>query len=58
MRWRLIFEEYDPEMRYIPVSGNIVADAMSRIPMIDDDVEVKQSYIRKISTTRGPFTRT
>ena len=30
---------------------------MSRIYMVDDDIEVKQLYIHKISTTRGSFAR-
>ena len=54
----LILEEYDPEMHYIPGSENIVADAMSRVPMIDDNIKVKQSYARIISTTRGSYART
>ena len=31
MRWRLILEEYGPELRYIQGEQNIVADALSRI---------------------------
>ena len=33
MRWRLILEEYGPELRYIQGEKNIVADALSRIEM-------------------------
>ena len=33
MRWRLILEEYGPELRYIQGEQNIVADAISRIEM-------------------------
>ena len=31
MRWRLILEEFGPELKYIKVSNNIVADALSRM---------------------------
>ena len=30
-RWRLILEEYDPEIVYIKGTDNIVADAVSRL---------------------------
>ena len=28
MRWRLILEEYGPELKYIKVENNVVADAL------------------------------
>ena len=31
MRWHLIVEEYGPELRYLQVHKNIVADALSRL---------------------------
>ena len=34
MRWRLILEEYGPELRYIKGEHNIVADALSRLEMM------------------------
>ena len=37
MRWRLILEEYGPELRYIKGPNNIVADALSRLTMLPDD---------------------
>jgi hypothetical protein len=40
MRWRLILEEYGPEIIYLPGSKNIVADALSRLnlnPACDPD---------------------
>jgi len=37
MRWRLILEEYGPELRYIKGPHNVVADALSRLDL-DDDV--------------------
>ena len=35
MRWRLILEEYGPELRYIKGENNIVADALSRLDLED-----------------------
>jgi len=36
MRWRLLVEEYGPELRYIKGENNIVADALSRLDMTPD----------------------
>jgi hypothetical protein len=36
MRWRLILEEYGPELRYIKGEHNVVADALSRLDMHDE----------------------
>jgi hypothetical protein len=35
MRWRLVLEEYGPELRYIKGEDNIVADALSRLDLND-----------------------
>lgn len=37
IRWRLLLEEYGPELRYIKGSMNDAADALSRLPMEDND---------------------
>jgi hypothetical protein len=34
-RWRLYVEEYGPELRYVPGENNVIADALSRLPMTD-----------------------
>ena len=46
MRWRLILEEYGPTLHYIKGERNIVADALSRIGMVQDPVteDLMQSY--------------
>ena len=35
MPWRLIFEEYSPELIYIQGSKNIAAGALSRLDIVD-----------------------
>ena len=35
-RWRLIVEEYGPKIAYLPSKTNIIADALSRLPMIEN----------------------
>ena len=32
MRWRLLIEEYGPELHYLPCKSNIVADCLSKLP--------------------------
>ena len=36
MRWRLIPKEFGPELKYIKVENNVVADAISRLGMNDN----------------------
>ena len=42
MRWRLILEEYGPELRYVKGAENPVADAMSRLHMETDTDKCRQ----------------
>ena len=45
MRWRLVLEEYGPELNYIKGENNIVADALSRLEMTpDDDIEMDDQF--------------
>ena len=41
MRWRLILEEFGPELIYIPGKKNIVADSLSRLEIAEDTKPVK-----------------
>jgi len=42
LRWRLILEEYGPELIYIKGERNIVADALSRLEKIDRPVPTER----------------
>ena len=46
MRWRLIFKEFDPELKYIKGENNIVADTLSCLEMRDnqDILNVSELY--------------
>jgi hypothetical protein len=45
MRWRLVLEEYGPELRYIKGEHNIIADALSRL---DLDDSIPRRHQRKL----------
>ena len=50
MRWRLLLEEFGPEIVYIKGPKNVVADALSRLPKqgdIVDDVEAVLPFASK-----------
>ena len=44
MQWRLILEEYSPELIYIQGSKNIAADALSRLDIVDTPNPVKNNF--------------
>ena len=44
MRWRLILEEYGPELKYIKGEDNIVADALSRLDM-NEPVDSEEIFV-------------
>ena len=46
MRWRLILEEFGPELKYIKGENNIIAEALSRLEMIDnqDILNISEIY--------------
>ena len=48
MRWRLLLEEYGPEIEYIKGPKNVVTDALSRLPKqgdIVDDVDAVLPFV-------------
>ena len=48
MRWKLLFEDYGPEIEYTKGPKNVVADAPSRLPKqgdIVDNVDVELPFV-------------
>ena len=45
MRWRLILEEYGPELRYIKGPKNVAADALSRLPLKESEIDLENLAI-------------
>jgi hypothetical protein len=44
-RWRLALEEFDYEIEYIPGKSNKVADALSRVELFNNDMEIVNEEI-------------
>ena len=42
IRWRLLIEEFGPELKYIPGAKNIVADTLSRLNILPSDKELNE----------------
>ena len=52
--WRILLEEYGPEIVYIKDKANVVADALSRHPKqgdIVEDIEVELPFVPVDTTT-------
>ena len=45
MRWRLVLEEFVPELKYIKGENNVVADALSRLEISDKQEILKISEL-------------
>ena len=56
MRWCLIIEEYGPELIYVKGENNIVADALSRLPTIQNistDAEAQTMEMHEMAELFG-----
>ena len=52
MRWRLILEEFGPDIKHIKGEDNTVADAISRLPTANQD------QIESCTDTQDPLSKT
>ena len=50
MRWRLILEEFGPDILHIKGEDNIVADAISRLPTANEDQNESRTEIQGLSS--------
>ena len=50
MRWRLILEEFGPDILHIKGEDNIVADAISRLPTANEDQNKSRTEIQGLSS--------
>ena len=55
MRWRLVLEEYNPELIYIKGGDNIVADALSRLELLPDEPSRETSGHNNEPAINGKF---
>ena len=55
MRWRLIIEEYGTEIKYIPGTENVVADALRRLTMAEEEEKTKELFDHHIESTHHLF---
>jgi ribonuclease HI len=46
-RWRLIVEEYGPKIVYLPSKRNIIADALLRLPKLEDTYD-ESTFLEEI----------
>ena len=49
MRWRMILEEFGPDIRHISGVDNIVADAISRLPTANKDEEEPRTEVQRLN---------
>ena len=54
MRWRLILEEFGPGIKHIKGEDNVVADAISRLPM-SEMTEIEDEFFAQEEGQEAEF---
>ena len=54
MRWRLILEEFGPDIKHIKGEDNVVADAISRLPM-SEHKEIEDEFFANEEDEEAEF---
>ena len=49
LRWRIFIEDFHPTFHYIKGVDNVIANALSRLPQIDDSITTLESIPSKVS---------
>ena len=58
MRWRLVIKEYEPDIKYISGPDNFIADALSQLPIVDENIDDKKTYARQFKMVKKRKTST
>ena len=53
MRWRLYIEEYSPELTYLKGVDNQAADALSRLPKLEEEGSESQPTVDALTSDKG-----
>jgi len=54
MRWRLLLEEFGPKLTYIKGANNIVADALSRLEISEEELS-PEAFATELAADEPPF---
>ena len=54
MRWRLILEEFGPDIKHIKGEDNVIADAISRLPMSELNM-VMEHFAQEVEEAEFPL---